>query len=169
MGGFKSIFVSSKHKIKCFLIQEKYFQTTNAVDTLPLNRHIVELAHLTHSPFIGKIPFLTLYDGASLLKPERAYADSAAILRWNLALLRSACTRYNYPGATSAGRSTDPAVRSPDMRLGLSRSWRAGRAGHVRPMPRWHSRELAIAEAPRHMPAVVCWLALRAPGAVLCG
>ena len=36
MRGFKSIFVSSKHKIKCFLIHEKYFQTTNAVDTLPL-------------------------------------------------------------------------------------------------------------------------------------
>ena len=38
MRGFKSIFVSSKHKIKCFLIQEKYFQTTNAVDTLTLSR-----------------------------------------------------------------------------------------------------------------------------------
>ena len=37
MKGFKSIFVSSKHKINCFLIQEKYFQTANAVDTLPLN------------------------------------------------------------------------------------------------------------------------------------
>ena len=37
MGGFKSIFVSSKHKINCFLIQEKYFQTANAVDTLPLS------------------------------------------------------------------------------------------------------------------------------------
>ena len=36
MRGFKSIFVSSKHKINCFLIQEKYFQTANAVDTLPL-------------------------------------------------------------------------------------------------------------------------------------
>ena len=36
MRGSKSIFVSSKHKIKCFLIYEKYFQTTNAVDTLPL-------------------------------------------------------------------------------------------------------------------------------------
>ena len=35
MRGFKSIFVSSKHKINCFLIQEKYFQTANAVDTLP--------------------------------------------------------------------------------------------------------------------------------------
>ena len=39
MRGFKSIFVSSKHKINCFLIQEKYFQTANAVDTLPLNKH----------------------------------------------------------------------------------------------------------------------------------
>ena len=39
MRGFKSIFVSSKHKIKCFLIHEKYFQTTNAVDTLPLTPH----------------------------------------------------------------------------------------------------------------------------------
>ena len=38
MRGFKSIFVSSKHKINCFLIQEKYFQTANAVDTLPLTR-----------------------------------------------------------------------------------------------------------------------------------
>ena len=37
MRGFKSIFVSSKHKINCFLIQEKYFQTANAVDTLPLS------------------------------------------------------------------------------------------------------------------------------------
>ena len=36
MRGFKSIFVSAKHKINCFLIQEKYFQTANAVDTLPL-------------------------------------------------------------------------------------------------------------------------------------
>ena len=36
MRGFKSIFVSSKHKINCFLRQEKYFQTANAVDTLPL-------------------------------------------------------------------------------------------------------------------------------------
>ena len=36
MRGFKSIFVSSKHKINCFLIQEKCFQTANAVDTLPL-------------------------------------------------------------------------------------------------------------------------------------
>ena len=36
MRGFKSIFVSSKHKINCLLIQEKYFQTANAVDTLPL-------------------------------------------------------------------------------------------------------------------------------------
>ena len=40
MRGFKSIFVSSKRKIKCFLIQEKYFQTTNAVDTLPLTHHL---------------------------------------------------------------------------------------------------------------------------------
>ena len=39
MRGFKSIFVSSKHKINYFLIQEKYFQTANAVDTLPLIRH----------------------------------------------------------------------------------------------------------------------------------
>ena len=37
MRGFKSLFVSSKHKINCFLIQEKYFQTANAVDTLPLS------------------------------------------------------------------------------------------------------------------------------------
>ena len=36
MRGFKPILVSSKHKIKGFLTQEKYFQTTNAVDTLPL-------------------------------------------------------------------------------------------------------------------------------------
>ena len=43
MRGFKSIFVSSKHKINCFLIQEKYFQTANAVDTLPLRR--------SHMPF----------------------------------------------------------------------------------------------------------------------
>ena len=40
MRGFKSIFVSSKHKIKCFLIHEKYFQATNAVDTLPLKESI---------------------------------------------------------------------------------------------------------------------------------
>ena len=38
MRGFKSIFVSSKHKINCFLIQEKYFQTANAVDKLPLSK-----------------------------------------------------------------------------------------------------------------------------------
>ena len=37
MRGFKSIFVSSKHKINFFLMHEKYFQTTNAVDTLPLS------------------------------------------------------------------------------------------------------------------------------------
>ena len=41
MRGFKSIFVSSKHKIKRFLTQEKYFQTTNAVDTLPLTRDLM--------------------------------------------------------------------------------------------------------------------------------
>ena len=40
MRGFKSIFVSSKHKINCFLIQEKYFQTANAVDTLPLTSEL---------------------------------------------------------------------------------------------------------------------------------
>ena len=45
MRGFKSIFVSSKHKINCFLIQEKYFQTANAVDTLPLKG----LSHLVQS------------------------------------------------------------------------------------------------------------------------
>ena len=53
MRGFKSIFVSSKHKIKCFLIHEKYFQMTNAVDTLPLrndkivaeNSHCLTRAH----------------------------------------------------------------------------------------------------------------------------
>ena len=39
MRGFKSIFVSSKHKIKC--LHEKYFQTTNAVDTLPLTRALL--------------------------------------------------------------------------------------------------------------------------------
>ena len=39
MRGFKSIFVSSKYKINRFLIQEKYFQTANAVDTLPLTSH----------------------------------------------------------------------------------------------------------------------------------
>ena len=39
MRGFKSIFVSSKHNINCFLIQEKYFQTANAVDTLPLKQN----------------------------------------------------------------------------------------------------------------------------------
>ena len=38
MRGFKTFFVSSKHKIKGFLIHEKYFQTTNAVDTLPLKK-----------------------------------------------------------------------------------------------------------------------------------
>ena len=42
MRGFKSIFVSSKHKIKCFLIHEK-IQTTNAVDTLPLTLGSFEL------------------------------------------------------------------------------------------------------------------------------
>ena len=36
MRGYKSIFVSSKHKIQCSLTHEKYFQTINAVDTLPL-------------------------------------------------------------------------------------------------------------------------------------
>ena len=40
MRGFKSIFVSLKHKINCFLIQEKYFQTANAVDTLPLKTRV---------------------------------------------------------------------------------------------------------------------------------
>ena len=40
MRGFKFIFVWSKHKINCFLIQEKYFQTANAADTLPLNVHV---------------------------------------------------------------------------------------------------------------------------------
>ena len=39
MRGFKSIFVSSKYKINRFLIQEKYFRTANAVDTLPLIFH----------------------------------------------------------------------------------------------------------------------------------
>ena len=43
MRGFKSIFVSSKHKINCFLIQEKYFQTANALDTLPLTRALLGL------------------------------------------------------------------------------------------------------------------------------
>ena len=43
MRGFKSIFVSSKHKINCFLIQEKYFQTANAVDTLPLKSFTSEV------------------------------------------------------------------------------------------------------------------------------
>ena len=38
MRGFKSIFVSSKHKFNCFLIQEKYFQTANAVDTLTFKK-----------------------------------------------------------------------------------------------------------------------------------
>ena len=31
--GFKSIFVPSKHKIKCSITHTKYFQPTNAVDT----------------------------------------------------------------------------------------------------------------------------------------
>ena len=44
MRGFKSLFVSSKHKINCFLIQEKYFQTANAVDTLPLSYDCLALA-----------------------------------------------------------------------------------------------------------------------------
>ena len=100
-----------------------------------LNRYIIELAQLIHSPFISKIPFLALCDGVSLPKPGLAYGDSAAILRRNLALLRSACTRYNSPWLTSAGRSTDPAVRSPGLCLGLSRSWRAGLTGHVRSVP----------------------------------
>ena len=43
MRGFKSSSVSSKHKIKCFLIHEKYFQTINAVDTLPLTRALLGL------------------------------------------------------------------------------------------------------------------------------
>ena len=42
MRGFKSFFVSSKHKSKCFLIHEKYFQTTNAVDTLPLSADFLQ-------------------------------------------------------------------------------------------------------------------------------
>ena len=41
-----------------------------------LNRYFIELADLTHSPFISKIPFLALCDGVILPKPER---DSDAI------------------------------------------------------------------------------------------
>ena len=52
-------------------------------------------------------------------------------LRWNLALLRSACTRYNYPGATSAGRSTDPGPRSDRLKCVWVSAGAGGRAGQV--------------------------------------
>ena len=59
MRGFKSIFVSSKHKINCFLIQEKYFQTANAVDTLPLSP--------VYIPFTGQIYWKLCYVNAALV------------------------------------------------------------------------------------------------------
>ena len=71
-------------------------------------------AHKKNSVFSG--------DGVSLLKPELTYGDGPAILRRNLALLRSVCTRYNWPRATSAGRLTLLRSDRLDLRLGLSRS-----------------------------------------------
>ena len=54
MRGFKSIFVSSKHKIKCFLIHEKHFQTTNAVDTLPSSLPIASSRCELHTRFFPR-------------------------------------------------------------------------------------------------------------------
>ena len=66
MRGFKSIFVSSKHKINCFLIQEKYFQTANAVDTLPLKYHVSTIYYMEWPTILSHFLYIHAKKPASL-------------------------------------------------------------------------------------------------------
>ena len=81
MRDFKSIFVSSKHKINCFLIQEKYFQTANAVDTLPRqHRGGVDVTSSGFSGisflFTGRMsPFFSIAYQPSFLSPPLKFQD----------------------------------------------------------------------------------------------
>ena len=99
MKGFKSIFVSSKHKINCFLIQEKYFQTANAVDTLFKTSNIIFLSLLNikdnrslilhHQLFLKSSTRNHLY---SLNVGYKRYFNTSSYLFPSLLLAEICCT-----------------------------------------------------------------------------
>ena len=74
MRGSKSIFVSSKHEIKCSLTHEKYFQPTNAEDSSPLIMSLL-LERILHTTYVSPVADASLL--AAALIAERQLTQRA--------------------------------------------------------------------------------------------